>query len=105
MLTREKKVVENLSSTTNNDLLNAAEVNAESTPASVAEMLCNKMFEGAPDVSDPYFLALVSHLACATKQAALSSHPTEALGDSLREMLLIVSCFFFPINTFKFRVF
>lgn len=45
--------MENLSSTPNIELLNAAEVSADSTPASITEMLCNKVFKGVPDVSDP----------------------------------------------------
>lgn len=39
-----KKVMENLSSTPDNDLLNVVEVNTKSILASVAEMLCSKMF-------------------------------------------------------------
>lgn len=72
-----------------NDLLNAAEVNAESTPASVTQMLCNRRFGGVPD---PYFLAFVRQLACSTKQqVAFSLRSIEALGDGLREMFLMVS--------------
>lgn len=41
-----KKEVENLSFTPDNELLNATKVNVESTLASVAEMLCSKMFGG-----------------------------------------------------------
>ncbi|XP_043813909.1 uncharacterized protein LOC110619837 [Manihot esculenta] len=87
---KRKKVVENLSSTPDNELLNGTEVNVESTLASMAEMLCDKIFKVALDVSDPHSLALISHLVYATKQqAAFSLHPIEALGDSLREMLLM----------------
>lgn len=63
-----KKVVENMSFAPDNELLNAAEVNVESTLASVTEMLYNKMFDGVLDASNPCFLALVSRLAYATKQ-------------------------------------
>lgn len=43
-----KRVVENLSSALNNELLNATEVTAESMLAFVAEILCGRMFEGGP---------------------------------------------------------
>ncbi|XP_043811749.1 uncharacterized protein LOC122723509 [Manihot esculenta] len=87
-----KKVVEQLSSTLDNELLNAAEVTPESMLALVAKMFCNKMFGGTPDALDPHFLALISHLAYSTKQqAAFSTHFLDDLGDSLREMFLMVS--------------
>lgn len=66
-----KKVVEHLSSTPNNDLLDVAEVTTESMPASTAKMLCERMFREILDVSDPRFLALISHLACSIKQHAV----------------------------------
>lgn len=76
----------------NNEFLNAAEVTLKSTPASVAEMLHKKMFEGVSDVFDPRFLALASHLACSTKQqTAFSLRSQKDLRNSLREMLLMVS--------------
>lgn len=50
-----KKVVEHLSSTPYNELLNAAEVTLESMPASAAKELCNKMFKGTLDASVPVF--------------------------------------------------
>lgn len=86
-------MVENLSSALDNGLLNATEISAESTPASIAEMLCSsKMFKGAPDASNSHFLTLVSHLAYATKQqVAFNSRPIDALGDDLREMFFMVS--------------
>lgn len=87
-----KKAMEQLWFATDNELLNAAEVTPKSTPASIAKMLCEKMFEGIPNASDPLFLALVSHLACSTKQhVVFSSHPLDDLEDSLREMFLMVS--------------
>lgn len=92
-----------LSSTPDIELLNAAEVSADSTPASITEMLCNKVFKGVPDVSDPPFLALVCNLACATKQQyACSSRSIEALGDSLRKMLGKFLAFLFDILNLKF---
>lgn len=52
--------------------------------------------ERAPDVCDPDFLALISHLAYAIKeQATFSLCPIKALGNSLKEMPLIVSCLSF----------
>lgn len=51
---KRKKIVENLSSTPDNELLNGTEVNAESTLASMAKMLCDKIFKVALDVSDPH---------------------------------------------------
>lgn len=40
------KVMEHLSSALDNELLNAAKVTVESTSASVAKMLCKRMFGG-----------------------------------------------------------
>lgn len=61
-------MVEHLLSAPDNELLNAAKVTVESTLVCVAEMLCERIFEGVPDATDPCFLVLVSYLACATKQ-------------------------------------
>lgn len=104
-----KKVVKKLSSAPDNEFLNAAEVTPESTPASAAKILCEKMFGGILDASDPRFLALVSHLAYSTKQRAIvSSHPLDDLGDSLKDMFLIVSHLLFsriiltPLTFFNF---
>lgn len=55
-------------------------------------MLRKKMFGGVSDVSDSRFLALASHLAYSTKQqVAFRSRSREDLGDSIREMLIMVS--------------
>lgn len=87
-----KKVVEQLSSTLDNELLNATKVTREFSLASAAKMLCEKMFEGTPDASDPRFLALISHLARSTKQqVVLNTRSLDDLRDSLREMFLMVS--------------
>lgn len=43
---KEKKVVEHLSSILKNELLNITEVTVESTLASMARMLCERMFGG-----------------------------------------------------------
>lgn len=67
LIVKGKKVVENLTFAPNNELLNAAEVGADSTPASKTEMLHSRMFGGVLDASDPHLLTLVSHLAYATK--------------------------------------
>lgn len=56
-------MVKHLVSAPDNKLLSTAEVTTESTLASVAKMLREKMFRGVFDVSDPRFLALASHLA------------------------------------------
>lgn len=58
-----KGVVELLSLALDNEFLNAAKVTPESTPASAAKKLYNKMFKRASDALDPRFLALVSNLA------------------------------------------
>lgn len=55
---KEKSAVENLSSAFDNELLNAAEVGVDSTPASITEMLCIKVFEGVPNISNPPFLGI-----------------------------------------------
>lgn len=90
-----KGVIELLSTATDNEFLNAAEVTPESTSASAANELCNKMFGGTPNASDPYFLALVSHLVYSTRQqATLNTHFVDNLRDSLKEMLLMVSHMF-----------
>lgn len=60
--------MDHLSSTLDNELLNAAEVTIESMLASAAKMICKRMFGGVSDASNPHFLALISHLACSTKQ-------------------------------------
>lgn len=68
LVDKGKKVVEHLSSAPDNELLSAAKVTAESTPASVVEMLHEKMFGGVSNASDPRLLTLISHLACSTRQ-------------------------------------
>lgn len=50
-----KKMVEDLSSAFDNEPLNTAEVNIESTPASVTEMLGNRMFGGFQMLLTPTF--------------------------------------------------
>lgn len=60
--------MEQLSSAPDNELLNAAEVTRESSSVSVAKMLYENMFAGAPDASNPHFLAFISPLARSTKQ-------------------------------------
>lgn len=84
--------MEQLTSALNKELLNSAEVTPEFTATSVAEMLCEKMFGGGvSDISNPRFLALTNHLACSTKQqVAFRLQSPKDLGDSLREMLLMV---------------
>lgn len=87
-----KKVVENLSSIPDNDVLNSVEVGANYTPASINELLCSKVFSSVLDVSDPHFFGVVYNLVCSTtQQSACSSRSLEALGDNLREFLLMVS--------------
>lgn len=65
-----KQFMGQLSLAPDNELLNAIEVTLESLPASVVEMLCNWMFRGTPDASDPRFLSFISHLARSTNQQA-----------------------------------
>lgn len=65
-INKGKRAMENLSSAPDNDLLNSTEVGIDSTSGSTG-MLCNKVFGGVSDVSDPWFLAVVCNLACATK--------------------------------------
>lgn len=78
-----------------NEFLNAAEETVDSTLASVAKELCDKMFGGAPGALNPLFLDLVNHLACSTRQQeTFSTRSLDGLGDCLREMLLMVSHMF-----------
>lgn len=94
--------MENLSSAPNNDLLNDAEVSADSTPASITRMMCSKVFGGILDVFDPYFLVVVCNLAYAAKQqSACSLRSIEAVRESLREMLLMVS--YLPFSSIIFN--
>lgn len=84
--------MEHLSFASDNELLNVAEVTTEYTLASTARMLCKRKFKEVSDASKPHVLALVNHLACSTKyQTVFSSRSLEDLGDSLREIFLIVS--------------
>lgn len=84
--------MKHLSSASDNELLNVAEVTTESMPASAAKMLCKRMFGMVPDASDPHFLPLISHLTYSSKQQTFfSSRSLEDLGDSLRETFLMVN--------------
>ncbi|XP_043808393.1 uncharacterized protein LOC122722256 [Manihot esculenta] len=62
------------------------------SPASVvAEIIKERMFGGATEASDPHLLALTGLLASSTReQAAFRSRPRGELGDTIREMLLMV---------------
>lgn len=76
--------------------------------ASITELLCQKLFGRVPfgrvpDVYDPHFSGIVCNLACSTKQQlACNSCPLEALGDDLRELLLMVGCVFPLLSMFFF---
>lgn len=49
------------------------------------------MFSGIAEASDPHLLALTGLLACSTrKQVAFRSWTREELGDTVKEMLLMV---------------
>lgn len=62
-----KQAIGQLSSAPDSKLLDIAEVTPGSTTAFVAEMLCERIFGGLSDVSNPRFLALASHLAYSAK--------------------------------------
>lgn len=57
-----------LSSALDNDILNSSKIDVDSTPTSITELLCNKVFGGVPDISKPHFLGFFCSLACSIKQ-------------------------------------
>lgn len=62
----------------------------------VVELLQERMFSGIAEASDPHLLALTGLLACSTReQVAFRSRTREELGDTVKEMLLIVGYSFF----------
>lgn len=82
-----------LSSAPDSEVLSAEEITPQSTASIVAELLREKMFDGVTEASDPCLLALTGLLACSTReQVAFRSRTREELGDTTREMLLMVSC-------------
>lgn len=88
--------MDQLSSAPDNELLNAAEVTRESSSVSVAKMLYENMFAGAPDASNPHFLAFISPLARSTKQQPVfNTRSLDDLRDDMREMFLMVSYLLF----------
>ena len=57
----------------------------------VAEIIKERMFGGVTEASDPRLLTLTGLLASSTReQAAFRSRPRGELGDTIREMLLMV---------------
>ena len=90
---KEKEVpVIPLLSAPDNDILNAEDITHQSPASVVAEIVKERMFGGVLEASDPHLLALTGLLASSTReQAAFRSRPREELGDTIREMLLMVS--------------
>ena len=83
-----------LLSSTDNDTLNVADITSQSPANAVAEFLRERMFGGATEASDPRLLALTGFLASSTKeQASFRSRSREELGNTIREMLLMVNYF------------
>ncbi|XP_043815239.1 rootletin-like [Manihot esculenta] len=70
------------------------------SPASVvAKIIKERMFGGVIEASDPRLLALTSLLASSTReQAAFWSRPRGELGDTIREMLLMVMGLFMEVD-------
>ena len=92
---KEKNVpIVPLLSSPDNDTLNAANITSQSPASAVAELLRKQMFGGTTEASDPRLLALTGLLASSTKeQASFRSRSREELGNTIREMLLMVSYF------------
>lgn len=81
-----------LLSASNNDILNAEDITHQSPATVVAEIIRERMFGGVMQASDPRLLALSGHLASSTQeQVAFRARSREQLGDTAREMLLMVS--------------
>ncbi|XP_043808372.1 uncharacterized protein LOC122722241 [Manihot esculenta] len=80
-----------LMSASDNDILNVEDITHQSPASIVAEIIKERMFGGVTEASDPRLLALTGLLASSTReQAAFQSRPRGELGDTIREMLLMV---------------
>ncbi|XP_043814063.1 uncharacterized protein LOC122723984 [Manihot esculenta] len=98
-LEKEKTAVVPLLSAPDNDILNAEDITHQSPTSVVAEIIKERMFGGVTEASDPHLLALTSLLATSTReQAAFRSRPRRELGDTIREMLLMLMGLFTEVD-------
>ncbi|XP_043806191.1 uncharacterized protein LOC122721716 [Manihot esculenta] len=82
-----------------NDILNAEDITHQSPASVVAEIIKERMFGGVIEASNPRLLALTGLLASSTReQAAFRSRPRGELGDTIREMLLMVMGLFMEVD-------
>lgn len=92
-----------LSSTLDNEVLSADEITPQSPASIVVKLLWERMFGGVTDASDPRLLTLTGLLAYNTReQVAFRSRTREELGDTIREMLLMVICLYFVFRSVSF---
>ncbi|XP_043811063.1 uncharacterized protein LOC122723326 [Manihot esculenta] len=88
-----------LMSASDNDILNAEDITHQSPASIVAKIIKGRMFGGVTEASDPRLLALTGLLANSTReQAAFRSRPRGELGDTIREMLLMVMGLFMEVD-------
>ncbi|XP_043806657.1 uncharacterized protein LOC122721798 [Manihot esculenta] len=88
-----------LLSAPDNDILNAEDITHQSPASVVAEIVKERMFGGVMEALDPRLLALTGLLASSTReQAAFRSRPRGELGDTIREMLLMVTGLFMEVD-------
>ena len=90
-----------LMSASDNDILNMEDITHQSPASVVVEIIKERMFGSVTEASDPRLLALTGLLASSTReQAAFRSRPRGELGDTIREMLLMVSRLFWFLLVF-----
>ncbi|XP_043816057.1 uncharacterized protein LOC110623175 [Manihot esculenta] len=88
-----------LLSAPDNDILSAEDITHQFPASVVAEIIKERMFGGVTEASDPRLLALTGLLASSTReQAVFRSRPREELGDTIREMLLMVMGLFMEVD-------
>lgn len=96
---KAKTPVELLSFALDNEVLNADEITPQPPASRVVELLRERMFGGVTETSDPRLLALTGLLACSTReQVAFCFRTREELGDTVSEMLLMVTGVFMEID-------
>ncbi|XP_043805268.1 uncharacterized protein LOC122721494 [Manihot esculenta] len=98
-LEKKKTSVVPLLSASNNDILNAEDITHQSPASAVAEMIRERMFGGITAASDPRLLALSGLLASSTQeQTAFRARSREDLGNTARELLLMVTSIFMEMD-------
>ncbi|XP_021603177.2 uncharacterized abhydrolase domain-containing protein DDB_G0269086-like [Manihot esculenta] len=98
-LEKKKTSVVPLLFASNNDILNAEDITHKSPASVVAEIIGERMFGGITTASDPRLLALSGLLASSTQeQAAFRARSREDLGNTARELLLMVTGIFMEMD-------